>query len=668
MKIIRICSIIVPVLRSCALFCVLNLLPSHLYATTLLEQLPEKLAIQSTIRFTELPSMRKKSTRYDLIVESSSMPIIDQLLPVRARVYCFRDCPLIIEPGSLYTVHLFLKKNDYSRNPAGLDYQEWLDDHQILYGGTLFANTLDLVQHQQRSVHGRFIAWLAQQMSEHQYGNHYLALLTGVRGLLPLQDIQVLTNTGTMHLLVVSGLHLGFVFLLIFSLCRRLLPIPVIWSSATGLLVMFGYAWLAGFALASQRAFIMTTIAVLWFTVGRRMSPWYAWWSALVLVMLANQPQWQDAGLWLSFGTVALLLCMFSQRNNQRHWFWSLFTAQWFIFPGLCLLQAIFFNQLTLSSFTANLISIPFIGLFVLPILLISCLLLALIPWLAHLLLDGLDIVFALFWKMLVIMSDYSWSFVLTAGERMVQPLFITVILALVLLHILPRGVPGKVWVWLFIPLLILPVYSTTDARIHIFESEYNLHLLYRNHTDGLIVSLTEGTTITAKSVEYNLLPSLRYFDLEHLEWTSLDTPLSIDRQALQGHLRKRQQLQLLPPCQGRQHSFSDTVSWHHVGTGCVMKIENNQGSLLFIPQLNAEELASIQSLIDAADILFVQAETVRFLSIDTPRLAQKKCIVPFVNSQQKENLPCQTLVVDTTGAIEVTTHDWSIHKPYASR
>ena len=96
-------------------------------------------------------------------------------------------------------------------------------------------------------------------------------------------------GAGLLHLLAVSGLHLGLA-LFLFAQLMRLLGLP--WALRQGLLLAaaFGYAWLAGMSLPTQRAMIMTMAVVLYGLGGRephRLGPL----SLAVLALLVIDPQ-----------------------------------------------------------------------------------------------------------------------------------------------------------------------------------------------------------------------------------------------------------------------------------------------------------------------------------------------------------------------------------------
>jgi competence protein ComEC len=131
----------------------------------------------------------------------------------------------------------------------------------------------------------------------------------------------VLRNTGTSHLVAISGLHVGFVGALaggIASLVwRRLrwrrravtLAVPAPYAaSLASLAAAGGYAALAGFNVPAQRAWWMIATAAVAYLAGRSAPTSAVLCAALGGVLLVDPWAVLSAGFWLSFGAVAAIL------------------------------------------------------------------------------------------------------------------------------------------------------------------------------------------------------------------------------------------------------------------------------------------------------------------------------------------------------------------------
>lgn len=129
--------------------------------------------------------------------------------------------------------------------------------------------------------------------------------------------------TGTAHLLAISGLHLTLVTGLLWFAGRWLLA-PLCWwlwpatrrlalqqlAWAPALAGGLGYAALAGFSLPTRRALIMVAVLALCQWHRRRPPAGHTLALALLAVLLADPLAALSAGLWLSFGAVAVILLL----------------------------------------------------------------------------------------------------------------------------------------------------------------------------------------------------------------------------------------------------------------------------------------------------------------------------------------------------------------------
>ena len=200
------------------------------------------------------------------------------------------------------------------------------------------------------------------------------AILLGESSLLAQSDWALLRQTGTIHLAVVSGIHLavitlsilislrGIIFLLtyMFPLTRiawfEQLPILLSMVAATV------YLWLAGAGIPLQRAWVMALLLLGGMLFKRSPSAVKRLQIALVVVTLFDPLAVLDLGFWLSFGLVFLLLAMNRWRHNYPWWL-SVILVQ--LLLTLLMLPLIVggTGQLTLVGVVANIWAIPWVSI-----------------------------------------------------------------------------------------------------------------------------------------------------------------------------------------------------------------------------------------------------------------------------------------------------------------
>ena len=296
-----------------------------------------------------------------------------------------------------------------------------------------------------------------------------IALTIGDRSEVASELWDRLALSGVVHLMVISGLHVGLVAYFFYLCgagsarllrCTGLVITAHYWGSCSALLASILYAGLAGFSLPTQRALVMILVVILAVLLDRKVSRGLSFAMALSGVAIIDPLAFISAGFWLSFGAVACLLWLIPVFRVEKGWAWQLrlkqfFQVQWLVF--LVLIIPLVLNQLPIAwaSPVVNLLAIPWVSLVIVPLCLIGTVLLPVNSvWAA-------DIWSFAGWQLdyfvgfINLFSDQKNFFILNSLPRYL-PLPHTVSISLVLIFVsflvlLPRGIPGK---FLSLPLI----------------------------------------------------------------------------------------------------------------------------------------------------------------------------------------------------------------------
>jgi competence protein ComEC len=201
-----------------------------------------------------------------------------------------------------------------------------------------------------------------------------LALLIGDRSELDQKTLQSFTNAGVVHILAISGLHVGILYmflLILMKFCDRKRSLIVL-RTVIIVLVIWAYALLTGFSPSVSRAATMFTLFALAKLINRDVSVFNLIAASAFLNLLINPLLIFHVGFQLSYAAVAGIVFFVPFFNNYisfshriPDYFFKLFTvslaAQIATFP----ISVYYFNQFPTYFWMSNLLVIPLVFLIV---------------------------------------------------------------------------------------------------------------------------------------------------------------------------------------------------------------------------------------------------------------------------------------------------------------
>jgi len=325
----------------------------------------------------DIPEQRSHSLRF--LFRPSSITDYPYPLPDMIRLSWYRGDQLP-KAGERWQLKVKLKSPSGYQNPGGFDYQRWLFVKRIGAVGYVKASHLNqLIETAAPWDIDRWRSRIGQRVEQYcancAFAGLIKALTIGYRADIPSRHRRLLQETGTAHLLAISGLHIGMVSALFFCLGRwfwRLgfyrsgfnrLQFSATLAFAAGVF----YAALAGFSLPTVRALIMLAVVflALGFRSGINLLNSIA--IAVVAILVFDPLVVGSASFWLSIS--ALLIIAFAQyllsHQNSR---WKQVMIVQLMFSILFIpISIVLFDQLNPASFFANIVAIPIISLVIVP-------------------------------------------------------------------------------------------------------------------------------------------------------------------------------------------------------------------------------------------------------------------------------------------------------------
>ena len=264
-----------------------------------------------------VPQDSKPQTRFQAAVSFVITDVEEERVTGNCQVYVTGDATSDVSAGDEL---LLTGRLDWPRtpgNPGGFDVPRYLTRQRI--SGMLFVispQAIRVIQPVHRANPRRWISFLRRDARSvivnyvHPYVQGVaLALLLGNRHQLPSEIQESFISSGTMHLLAISGLHVGILCLFLLRIMNLLL-ITRRRALLIAAVICVAYAMVTDLRPSVVRATVFFGVFVVSQLCGRhiRVSSLL---SITIIMMLLAQPELLfDTGAWLSFLSVAALGCV----------------------------------------------------------------------------------------------------------------------------------------------------------------------------------------------------------------------------------------------------------------------------------------------------------------------------------------------------------------------
>ncbi len=543
-----------------------------------------------------IPVSNEKAQRFEFIItklrvlktDSSQMEPVPtaQKMPRKIRLSWYYGRP--VHAGEKWQLQVRLKPPRGFINPGGFDYEAWLFQHGIDATGYVRKSALNQVQYQQQrdapqalsvaalmipinkirqSLSQKIDAIAAKTLVNNQPVSEQAssfalikALAIGDKSSISNQQWQVLRNTGTSHLMAISGLHIGLAAFFSYVLIRWLVPVFVMKripaqhiALSGGLIIASLYAMVAGLSIPTQRAIIMLFVLSLMMLLRRNHRPLDALGFALLLVLLFDPLAVLSVGFWFSFSAVAVIFITLNtshaddnieaniatvrQKKQIRHRLVSIPGSVWFkvssvlkqwirlqflITLFLLPLSLFMFQQVSLVSPIANLLLIPYVSFLVVPLVLVAIVFSFLMPGIADLLYRLAAALLDLIWPLLNWLATQPYALWVRGDVDIIKLLLLTTAMLLlyfsgklshfnasrVVSRILVTSAPHlnqqqTVWVLRFVAVLLFStLFITTKETLG--AGEYKLTVLDVGQGSAAVIQTQNHVAVFDAGAKYS--------------------------------------------------------------------------------------------------------------------------------------------------------------------
>ncbi len=272
----------------------------------------------------------------------------------------------------------FFKPRD-RRNPGEFDYRAYLREKGISAQISLYK-LKDIVKLSSNVNHVKTLIFNLRLKIEELIGKLYSgekkhlidALILGERKDLNKNIVKDFINAGIVHVLAVSGLHVGFIVAIFFLLFGRFNLFLKGGITIFGILM---FMLISGVHPSVVRASIMAVLLILAFLTGRAYSSFNALALAAFILLIFNPAELFSPGFQLSFAAVFSILYFYPRieklfnlsaiKNKSVLYLLKMFLLTFSAQLGTLPITMIYFKKISLISFVINIVIIPLIGIIV---------------------------------------------------------------------------------------------------------------------------------------------------------------------------------------------------------------------------------------------------------------------------------------------------------------
>lgn len=263
-------------------------------------------------------------------------------------------------------------------NPYGFNYKKYLQQQQVhhqIYGDNSQFLRLKKTNPTVKGIAANIREKITKALIQYGFKNDELAvinaLLLGQRQHLTSELQQSYIGAGAIHILAISGLHIGIILLILTAVFKPLhyFKHGKLTASIIIITILWMYAIIAGLSASVVRAVAMFTAIAIAMQVNRPSSTYKTLVISMFFLLLFNPYYFFEVGFQLSYLAVFSIVWIqpkLYQLWKPKLWFldkiWQLLTVSAAAQIGVLPLSLYYFHQFPGLFFVSNLVIIPVLG------------------------------------------------------------------------------------------------------------------------------------------------------------------------------------------------------------------------------------------------------------------------------------------------------------------
>lgn len=319
---------------------------------------------------------KSNNSYQEIRIDATHFQLFKKLHRVNGRVLLrIYDDALDIHFGDTIKAEVLLKEPPLPDNFGEFNYRDYLARDKIFLTGTIKNNKIKIVK-TNNNTDITSIIYLIKNSIENKINKLYQsnqgslikAIIIGDRSGISKELAGIFQDSGIMHLLAISGLHVGIIAMALFFILSAIPEdiIKKIYKYLIIVIILAGYTAMTGFRPSVCRAALMFSLVIISKSFGRPYHIYNSLYLSALLILLWNPLYISDAGFLLSFIVTFFIISIAPILENRLDFLpsylaksFSLSLSAWL---GIAPLSAYFFYKISFIAIIANIVIIPLTG------------------------------------------------------------------------------------------------------------------------------------------------------------------------------------------------------------------------------------------------------------------------------------------------------------------
>lgn len=306
-----------------------------------------------------------------------------------------RSDSLDFQVGDRLTVYDDVNLPAFERNPGDFDYRKYLKSIDVY--GQIYVDTPKILSYENGSQELGVLLRLRNTILEKLEASGLNdnprgvieALVLGQRQNVDPEVTKSFRDAGVIHILALSGLHVGIILLILRVLTKRILRMKYgRWIQSVILIfLLWSFALLTGMSPSIMRAVTMFSFVAIGLNLKRKGSVYHSLTLSAFVLLLFDPRLLFQVGFQLSYMAVFSIVLiqpvvagLWPWRNKVKDFFWNIFTVTVAAQIGVAGISLFYFNQFPGLFILGNMLLLPVLPFIIGAALLLIFLLLLGIP------------------------------------------------------------------------------------------------------------------------------------------------------------------------------------------------------------------------------------------------------------------------------------------------